>query len=212
MNNVWLTGLPAEQFIALVTLLVAGTFTPGPNTTIAAVTGANFGARATLPHSVGVSIGFASIVALCAAGVGALILASPWLATLIHVLGVIYLLWLALRIARSSALSEKQVLRPLTVWQSAALQYANIKAWMLSLAVAASYMAGAPSALHRALLVSAVFATLGFISNGFYGVLGASLRRWLAHGNRVAWFNRVMGLALGLTAVWIAVGARPGAH
>jgi threonine/homoserine/homoserine lactone efflux protein len=91
-----------------------------------------------------VSFGFASIVALCTTGVGALILASPMLATVIHVVGVLYLLWLAYRIARSTSLAEKTVLKPMNVWQSAALQYANIKAWMLALAVAASYMAGAP--------------------------------------------------------------------
>ena len=71
--------------------------------------------------------------------------------------------------------AEKQVLRPLNVWQSAALQYANIKAWMLALAVAASYTAGAPALLPRMLLVCTVFALLGFVSNGVYGVLGAAL-------------------------------------
>ena len=103
----WLTGLSTAQFLALVTLLAVGAFTPGPNTTVAAVTGANFGLRATLPHCFGVSVGFASIIALCATGVGALILASPTLATLIRVAGVLYLLWLAWRIARSSSLAGK---------------------------------------------------------------------------------------------------------
>ncbi|SDC15123.1 Threonine/homoserine/homoserine lactone efflux protein [Cupriavidus sp. YR651] len=209
MDSTWLTGLSMAQFLALVTLLAVGAFTPGPNTTIAAVTGANFGLRATLPHCVGVAFGFASIVALCASGVGALILASPVLATVIHVIGVAYLLWLAWKIARSTSLAEKTVLKPMNVWQSVALQYANIKAWMLALAVAASYMAGAPSPAQRIALVSAVFALFGFCSNGAYGVLGASLRQWLAHGNRVRWFNGAMGLALALTAAWIAVAGQP---
>lgn len=204
-----LAGLSAAQFVALVTLMLAGLFTPGPNTTIAAVTGANFGLRATLPHCIGVALGFASILALCAAGVGALIVASPVLATLVHLAGVAYLLWLALRVARSATLSEKQVLTPLTVWQSAALQYANIKAWMLALAIAASYMADAASPLQRAVLVCATFGVFGFLSNGFYGVIGAALRQWLQVGNRIRWFNRAMGLALALTALWIAVAARP---
>lgn len=205
-----LTGLTAAQFLALLTLLTVGLFTPGPNTTIAAVTGANFGLRATLPHCVGVAFGFASILALCALGMGALILGQPALAAVVHGAGVAYLLWLAWKIARSTALAEKQVLRPLSVWQSALLQYANIKAWMLALAVAASYMAGAPSPAQRVLLVCGLFGVLGFVSNGVYGVLGASLRQWLRQGRRVRWFNRAMGGALALTALWIAVSARPG--
>ena len=209
MDANWLTGLSMAQFLALITLLAVGAFTPGPNTTIAAVTGANFGLRATLPHCIGVAFGFASIVALCATGVGALILASPMLARAIHVVGVAYLLWLAWKIARSASLAEKTVLKPMNVWQSAAFQYANIKAWMLALAVAASYMAGAPSPAQRVALVSTVFAVFGFFSNGAYGLLGASLRHWLAQGNRVRWFNGTMGLALGVTAIWIALAAQP---
>jgi threonine/homoserine/homoserine lactone efflux protein len=212
MDSALLTGLSAAQFFALLSLMTVGAFTPGPNTTIAAVTGANFGLRATLPHCVGVSLGFASILALCAAGVGALVLASPLLATLVHVAGVAYLLWLAAKLARSTALAEKQLLRPLSVWQSAALQYANIKAWMLALATAASYMAGAEFPARRALLVCAVFGVFGFVSNGVYGVIGASLRQWLQVGHRIRWFNRAMGLALALTALWIALAARPAPH
>ncbi len=209
MSSGWLTGLSSAQFLALLALMTVGSFTPGPNTTIAAVTGANFGLRATLPHCVGVSFGFASVFALCAAGVGALVLGNPTLAAVVHAAGVAYLLWLAVRLARSTALAEKTVLRPLNVWQSAALQYANIKAWMLALAIAASYMAGAASPAQRTLLVCAVFAVFGFASNGVYGAIGASLRQWLREGNRVRWFNRLMGAALALTALWIAIGARP---
>ncbi|MEN7526330.1 LysE family translocator [Cupriavidus sp. 2SB] len=205
----WLTGLSMAQFLALVTLLAVGAFTPGPNTTVAAVTGANFGFRATLPHCVGVAVGFASVIALCASGIGALVMASPTLAAIIRVAGVLYLLWLAWRIARSASLAEKSVLKPMNVWQSVLMQYANIKAWMLALAVAASYTEGAPSLAQRVLLVSVLFATFGFFSNGAYGVLGASLRQWLMHGNRVRWFNGAMGLALALTAVWIAIAGAP---
>ncbi|CAG9179534.1 LysE family translocator [Cupriavidus pinatubonensis] len=211
MTGDFLTGLSAAQFLALLTLLAVGSFTPGPNTTIAAVTGANFGLRATLPHCVGVAFGFASILALCAVGVGALILSNPALATIVHMAGVGYLLWLAAKLARSTVLAEKQVLRPLNVWQSAVLQYANIKAWMMALATAASYMAGAASPAQRVLLVCTTFGMFGFVSNSVYGVLGASLRQWLMQGNRVRWFNRAMGLALALTAVWIAVSVRPAA-
>ncbi|QOT75371.1 LysE family translocator [Cupriavidus basilensis] len=212
MDPALLTGLSAAQFAALLSLMAVGAFTPGPNTTIAAVTGANFGLRATLPHCVGVAFGFASILALCAAGIGALILASPALALLVHAAGVLYLLWLALKLARSTVLSDKQVLRPLSVWQSAVLQYANIKAWMLALATAASYMAGAQSPVHRAMLVCAVFGVFGFVSNGVYGVIGATLRQWLQVGHRIRWFNRAMGLALALTALWIALAGRPALH
>lgn len=209
MEATLFSGLSVGQFAALLALMAVGSFTPGPNTTIAAATGANFGLRATLPHCIGVAFGFASLFALCAAGVGALVMASPVLATAIHAAGVAYLLWLAIRLARSATLTDKQVMKPLSVLQSAALQYANVKAWMLALAMAASYMADAASPVQRGLLMCAVFGGFGFASNGVYGAIGASLRKWLRVGQRIRWFNRAMGLALGLTALWIAFAGRP---
>jgi threonine/homoserine/homoserine lactone efflux protein len=71
-------------------------------------------------------------------------------------------------------------------------------------------MTGASSPVQRVLLVCGVFGVLGFVSNGVYGAVGASLRQWLQRGQRVRRFNRAMGAALALTALWIAIGARPG--
>jgi threonine/homoserine/homoserine lactone efflux protein len=155
-----------------------------------------------------VSFGFASIVALCTTGVGALILASPMLATVIHVVGVLYLLWLAYRIARSTSLAEEcaQADERLAIGGTAVRQHQGMDAGAGGGRVVHG---GRPSPGQRVVLVSAIFALFGFFSNGAYGVLGASLRRWLMEGNRVRWFNGAMGLALALTAVWIAVAGQP---
>jgi threonine/homoserine/homoserine lactone efflux protein len=89
-----------------------------------------------------------------------------------------------------------------------ALQFVNIKAWMLALALAAGWVAnaaGQPAAnpMQRLLIVCAVMAAFALASNLTYALVGNGLRRWLSAGHRLLWFNRAMALMLLVTAWWM---------
>lgn len=195
-----------DQFLALLLFALTGSFTPGPNNTIATITGANFGWRAAVPHILGVPFGFASMLLAAAAGVAALILASPTLTVVIKWLGVAYLLWLAWRLARSQARLADSAggpfRLPLTFSQAAIFQYLNPKAWMLTLATAGAFLAG-ERPLQRGAVVVLVFSLCALASLGVWAWLGAALRQWLAHGTRLRAFNRCMAALLAVTALWI---------
>lgn len=195
--------MPLDQLIALTTLAAVGSFTPGPNNAIATVTGANHGFRAVLPHMLGVPFGFSTMLVAGALGVAALLLAHPWLSQLIKWAGIVYLLWIALQLARAGSISSRSVVRPLTFWQSAAFQYANPKAWMLAAATAGSFMATGTSFKRTALIVL-VFALTAAASLALWAALGAVLRNWLTHGVRLRVFNLSMGTLLATTALWLA--------
>jgi threonine/homoserine/homoserine lactone efflux protein len=195
-----------DQWIALVLFALVGSFSPGPNTTIATVTAANFGLRATLPHVFGVPLGFASMLLLGALGVAAVLLAAPALATVLKLLGIAYLLWLAWHLARAGDRPPERVggpfTLPLTFTQAALFQYLNPKAWMLAAATAGAWFSGEQS-LANGVLASAVFAAAVFASLLLWSALGASLRQWLQHGQRMRRFNLAMGLVLAATALWM---------
>jgi threonine/homoserine/homoserine lactone efflux protein len=92
--------------------------------------------------------------------------------------------------------------------QGVALQFVNIKAWMLALALTAGWVTssgGAPAANpgERLVIVLAVMAVYAFVSNLTYALVGASLRGWLAQGRRLLWFNRTMAAVLVATALWM---------
>lgn len=192
-----------EQLLALVVFALAGSFTPGPNNTIAAATGANHGLRATVPHVCGVPFGFSTMLVAGGLGAAALLVAHPALASAIKWTGIAYLLYIAWAIARTSVLGDRSLARPLTFWQSAAYQYANPKAWMLAAATAGTYMA-ADGARMRLAIICVVFSLACAASLVVWAAAGAALRVWLQRGARLAIFNRVMGVALAATAVWIA--------
>lgn len=199
----------AADFSALLLLATASSFTPGPNTTLSAALAANHGLRRALRFIFAVPVGWGLMFTASSFGVGALVLALPALRISILVAGVGYLLWLAARLARSGALSQVDRTRlSIGFWQGLLLQFVNIKAWMLALAVVAGWVAGRPDAMLRFAQTLPVLLVFGFVSNLSYALVGSLLRGWLAHGRRLLVFNRVMAAALVATAGWIAWSAR----
>ncbi|MEI8326849.1 MAG: LysE family translocator [Betaproteobacteria bacterium] len=195
----------ASEFTALLLLCTVASFTPGPNTTLSTALAANGGLKRALRFVLAVPVGWGLLFSLCAAGVGALVLAAPVLRLGITCVGVAYLLWLAFKLARVTALSpgdpgQLQV----TFGQGVLLQFLNIKAWMLALTVAAGWLAGRADPWQRFAVLLPVLLLFAFASNLSYALMGSMLRDWLAQAARLAWFNRCMAAVLVLTAAWMA--------
>ena len=196
--------MPLVEFTALLVLASAMSFSPGPNTTLSTALAANHGLRHAMRFVLSVPVGWMALLVLCAGGVGALVVAAPGLRWAIKIAGIAYLVWMAWKLSQSGKLAEADASRMhVGFWQGAALQFVNIKAWLLSLTIVAGWVIGREDVLQRLAVVLPVMAFLAFSSNLLYAVTGALLRRWLAHGRRLLWFNRCMALILVLTAAWM---------
>ena len=196
--------MPLAEFTALLVLATAMSFTPGPNTTLSAALAANRGMRPAMRFVLSVPVGWCALLVLCAAGLGAVLLAVPALRWSVKAVGIGYLLWLAFKLSGSGKLSEADASRMnISFWQGAALQFVNIKAWMLALTIVGSWIIGREDGLQRLAIVVPVMAFFAFSSNLLYASIGALLRNWLAFGSRLLWFNRFMALILVLTAYWM---------
>ncbi|RZL97317.1 MAG: LysE family translocator [Variovorax sp.] len=193
-----------QEFSALLALATAMSFTPGPNTALSTALAANRGMGPAMRFVCAVPAGWGAVLLLCTAGLGALLVAVPALRWVLKAAGVAYLLWLAWRLAGSARLSEADARRlDIGFWQGAALQFVNIKAWMLALSVVAGWVAGRDDLWPRLAVVLPVMLAFAFFSNLAYAALGALLRGWLAQGRRLLWFNRLMAAVLVLTAAWM---------
>ncbi len=60
---------------------LVSSITPGPNNVMLASSGLTFGFRRTVPHMLGVTIGFSVMILLVGLGLGALFSQFPWLYT-----------------------------------------------------------------------------------------------------------------------------------
>lgn len=199
----------SAELSALLALATAASFTPGPNTTLSTALAANLGFKRSLRFVLAVPVGWGLLLSLCAGGVGALVLALPPLRIAIHAIGVAYLLWLAFKLFRSSALASADAAQlKVTFWQGVLLQFLNIKAWMLALTVVAGWLAGRADASERFAIILPLMLAFGLASNLSYALVGSLLRDWLSgprhSGLRLRWFNRTMASVLALTATWMA--------
>ena len=199
----------STEFTALLVLASVASFTPGPNTTLSTALAANLGLKRSMRFVLAVPLGWGLLLSICAGGVGALLLAVPALRIGIQSLGVAYLVWLAYKLARSTTLAQVDAAQlKVTFWQGVALQFLNIKAWMLALTVVAGWVAGHADAIERFVIILPLMLAFGLTSNLTYALIGSLMRHWLSgpngSGQRLRWFNRFMAVILLLTAVWMA--------
>ena len=197
--------MPPEEFTALLMLLTAMSFTPGPNTALSTTLAANHGLRQSMKFVVAVPAGWCVLLLLCSAGLGALITEMPSLRLGVKMAGIAYLLWLASKLSSSGTLTNARAdLLQVGFLQGIGLQFINIKAWLLALTIVAGWVAGQEDWPLRMAIVLPCMIVYAFFSNLLYACMGAALRRWLGQGQRLLWFNRFMALLLAVTAVWMA--------
>jgi threonine/homoserine/homoserine lactone efflux protein len=170
----------ASEFSALLLLATAMSFSPGPNTTLSTAMAANLGLARAMPFVCAVPVGWGLLLVLCTLGLGALVLALPWLGWGIKLIGAAYLLWLAYRLAQTKTMGQADSAMVVGFWQGVALQFVNIKAWMLALAIVSGWVAGHSDAAARLAVVMPVMLAYAFTSNLTYALAGSLLRHWLA--------------------------------
>jgi len=197
--------MPMSELAALLVFATAMAFTPGPNTTLAAALAANHGLRHTMRFVLGVPVGWGLLLLGCALGLGAVLQAQPALRGLLKWGGLAYMLWLAWKLAQASTLSNADPARfDVGFIKGVALQFLNIKAWMSALLITAGWVTVAEPLWPRLAFVLPIMMAYGLASNFTYALIGSALRGWLAQGNRLRWFNRLLSAVLVATAAWMA--------
>lgn len=192
--------MSAEVFLALLGYAFVTSITPGPNNLMLLASGVNFGFIRTIPHMLGVGIGFFVMLLAVGFGLGAVFTAFPALHLILKVLGSAYLLYLAWRIAttRSLAKEGKAGAVPMTFLEAAAFQWVNPKAWVMALSAMAIYT-NPDRPFLSIWIVAAAFALVNLPSVSSWAGFGTALRGFLSDPVRLKWFNIAMGVLLVLT-------------
>lgn len=175
--------------LALFTLITS--ITPGPNNLMLMASGANFGFARTVPHMMGITFGFMAMLLLVGLGLIRVFDAFPVIYTILKVLSVIYLLFLAFKIATAGPAQQALAKgRPMSFLQAAGFQWVNPKAWAFGLSIITIYV---PVAGFGPLLFAAcVVAVMAFPSVTIWTVLGQEMARFLTNPGRLRVFNWTM--------------------
>lgn len=199
----------SSVFAAFAAFALVSSLTPGPNNTMLLASGVNFGFARTVPHLLGVTLGFSLMVALVGLGLGSVFQAWPWAWQALRVGAAIYLTWLAWKLATSGAVEDREVARPMGFLHAVAFQWVNPKAWVMAVGACSTYVLHANMWVNVALLAG-IFAVINLPSVAMWAVCGSALRRWLARPRVLRAFNVTMALLL-LASLWPILASHPSA-
>ena len=191
--------MPSETLLAFITYAFVTSVTPGPDNTMLLASGLNYGFVRSLPHVLGISIGFAVMVMGVGAGLGRLFEAYPSLYTVLRIVGGAYLMYLAWQIATAAPMGDASTHgRPFGFWKAAGFQWVNPKAWIMAIGAITVYLPAGGS-MQAVVVLSLLFALVNAPSVTVWVTFGTTLRRWLTDLRYLRVFNVSMAIMLVLS-------------
>ena len=195
-----------DLFLSLVAFAFVGTVSPGPNNAMLMASGANFGLWRSVPHMAGISFGFPVMIALVGLGLMQVFDAFPIVDTILRVVSVAYLLWLAWKIASAAPkFSDAPDTggTPLTFLQAASFQWVNPKAWSMAVYAITRFATDSDGtrSLGAVAIVAGAFFAVSLPSVTSWTTLGQQMRRFLTSPARLRAFNITMAILLIATLV-----------
>ncbi|KFE46064.1 LysE family translocator [Pseudomonas syringae] len=189
--------LSFDLLLAFALFAFVTSVTPGPNNMMLLASGVNFGFNRSIPHILGISSGFFSLVLAVGLGLGAAFKTYPLLYTVLRYAGAAYLLYLAWKIATSGPASDADGHegKPQTFLQAAAFQWVNPKAWVMAVGAISTYTP-LQGYFTNVVVISAIFALINAPSVCVWAGCGSLLRNALRDPFWLRVFNGVMATLL----------------
>ncbi|MEO8756422.1 MAG: LysE family translocator [Devosia sp.] len=167
--------MDATIFAAFVAVAIPGFLTPGPNNLMLMASSAKFGFNRTIPHGLGVIIGFALMVVIVGLGLGEVFRYLPWLEPVLKILAALNLLYLAWTLLGLKIKDQGAGQRPLTFLEGAGFQWINPKAWALAVSFVAMVVDPGPGR----------FVGIAILGVGCLVIGAGSIPVWMAFGDRL---------------------------
>lgn len=189
--------MSGELLLAASLFALVSAITPGPNNTMLLASGVNFGLQRTLPHLLGVQLGFGVMLVSVGLGLHTVLARYPVIYDALRWCGGSYLLWLAWKLARSGPLQSDLpgAARPMRFWAATGFQALNPKAWVMAVTCMSTYLPAQAGAA-QVLWLTALFALIGAPCSAVWAAFGSAMRSVLQDPRRLRLFNTAMAVAL----------------
>jgi threonine/homoserine/homoserine lactone efflux protein len=137
------------------------------------------------------------LLVACAGGLGLIFATVPALQLALKIIGALYMLWLAWKVANASPTGDNDddLAQPLTFLQAAAFQWVNPKAVVIGLTAISIYVRP-DRQVTDFLIVLAMFVLFTILTIVTWTGFGVALRSVLRDPRRARIFNVVMALLL----------------
>lgn len=186
-----------EFYLAIFLFALSASITPGPNNIMLMTSGMNFGIKNSIPHVLGVCIGFPVMVILIGLGFSIVFEQYPIVHQVIKIIGLLYLLYLSWLIANANPNTlEGEKSKPFSFLQAALFQWVNPKAWVMASGAISAFTTLGDDILWQVIIIASLFLLAATISTSSWLVFGKGIQRVLQSPQQQKLFNIAMALLL----------------
>ncbi len=149
----------------------------------------------------GIAFGFGLLLLAIGFGLREVFLQFQVMETVLKVVGGLYLLYLAWKIATSGSVEAGEAAgKPMTFLAASLFQWVNPKAWVMAVYAMTAYT-GLPDFTTSVFIVTFAFVLVNFPSVSVWCAFGVAMRDWLSDPKRLRIFNITMALLL-VASLW----------
>ena len=176
-------------------------YTPGPNNVVASYSGFNFGITKTIPHILGVTFGFTSLVLFLSIGLINVFKLFPIIQVVMRYLGTLFLIYLAYKIASSTASQETKKDNPVKFIETFLFQYLNPKGVTVAIIVVSTYLELGENYINYTTQILTLAFLFSITSITLWTFVGKFLRKFATNHKFIKYFNYVMSVLLLLSII-----------
>jgi threonine/homoserine/homoserine lactone efflux protein len=197
-----------ELYLAYLLACIVIIIVPGPTVTLIIANSLTHGARAGLLNMAGTQIGIALMIALVAIGLASMIEALGWWFDWVRLAGAAYLVWLGIKLLRSSGVAREPGRAPTPrggfLLQGFLVAVSNPKTLVFFGAFIPQFIDPAGDYLRQVAIMGVTAVVVASISDGLYAIfVGGAGRRISAR--QIKWLSRASGGFLIGGGLWLAL-------
>ena len=189
------------EYLVFLGICIAITFSPGPATFTAIKNGASYGLKYSIIGICGNEVALMLMAAISVAGLGAVIMASTILFTILKTLGGLYLAYLGVKMIMSnpSTLTEEKTqlktrINGISLFvESFLVGISNPKAMAFLIAFFPQFIDPTQPVLWQFAVLGLTFMACSFSALVIYAIAATRLSAYLKQALILKWFNRVTG-------------------
>ena len=189
------------EILSIALFWFVAAYTPGPNNIVASYSGFNFGIKKTIPHILGTTLGFTSLVFFLTVGLINVFKLFPIIQIIIRYLGTLFLLYLAYKISFSRISVETKKENPVKFIETFLFQYLNPKGVMVAIVVVSTYVDLGENYINYATQVVVLALIFSGTSITLWTFIGKFLRKFATNEKFIKYFNYVMSVLLLLSII-----------
>ena len=189
------------ELLSLCLFMFVTSCSPGPNNIVASHSGFNHGFKKTIPLMLGVIFGWTAMLTVMASGLIIIFQKYIFLQSIIKILGTIFLIYLAYKIAFSSTNESKKIKKPVSFFDTFLFQFINPKGVMVAIVVVSTYVDLGENYISYATQVVLLALIFSGSSITLWTFIGKFLRKFATNEKFIKYFNYVMSVLLLLSII-----------